>query len=432
MKYLCYAIVTLLAISSCRQPQDKSPTIQVLQTNGAEALGPYFTKDNYSNAVLCWTEKDRIDSVHILKYAYFDDKHNTFGPPISVLPSKGMSTTAESMGKVAFKGDGTAFAFFSRRFEHEKNPFAGAIYYSSSSNKGKTWSSQRFLHSDTSHTYGRSFFDVSKLRNGQIAAVWLDGRFGKSIKGSALYFAHTENAKGFERDSCLDKGTCECCRTDLLQDKSGNLHLAYRSILYPPERMGKQVRDMVYKVSTDNGRTFSFSKTISRDNWEIDACPHSGPTIAVNPPGLNAVWFTAGGAPGLYTATKLASSAAFKQRNLLTANGRHPQMISLADGRLAMVCEEPVENTAEMPMKMGHGHAGMEMSHAPAAAAKIILRILQDGNATKIIELTNGHYADNHAVITVDQDAVLVAWIREENGHSSIRYSRVGSDIMHL
>jgi hypothetical protein len=431
MKNLFLSFICILAIAGCRQPTVSNPTVQVLQSKGVDAVGPYFTNDNYGNPVLCWTEKDRKDSANVLKYAYFDSKDKTFWRPVVVLPSKAMSTTAESMGKVAFTADGTVYAFFSRRFEHEKNPFAGAIYYTSSDDKGKSWSSQRFLHSDTSHAYGRSFFDVSRLKDGQIAAVWLDGRLGKSIKGSALYFARTAKGKGFEGDSCLDKGTCECCRTNLLEDHNGDLHLAYRSILNPPDQMGKQVRDMVYKVSTDNGRTFSVPKTISKDNWAIDACPHSGPTLAANQNGLTAVWFTAAGSPGLYSAIKSTGAATFKERNLVTSTGRHPQMLSLADGRLAMVCEEPVEDTPEMPMKMTHGHGGMEMSHMPAVASKVVLRIIQAGNTFKTIELTNGRYADSHAVITLLKDSILVAWIREEHGHSSICYSEISPDLLH-
>src|SRR5690606_899533 len=115
-----------------------------------------------------------------------------------------------------------------------------------SENGGESWSDAKFLHSDTSHAYGRSFFDVAKLKDGELAAVWLDGRYGKSIKGSALFFNRTLKGEGFVTDSCLDKGTCECCRTALLTDKEGNLHLAYRSII-PNALSGKHVRDMVYK-----------------------------------------------------------------------------------------------------------------------------------------------------------------------------------------
>jgi hypothetical protein len=110
-----------------------------------------------------------------------------------------------------------------------------------------------------------------------VAAIWLDGRFGKVIKGSALFYAATGKDQRFGQDKCLFKGTCECCRTDILQDENGNIHIAYRSILFPSSLFGKQVRDMVYSFSKDNGATFSAAKVISKDNWALEGCPHTGP-----------------------------------------------------------------------------------------------------------------------------------------------------------
>jgi hypothetical protein len=426
MKSLFIAAIGLCLLSACQQSNKQSKTIQVIQMQHADAVAPYLSQDNQGRAVLCWTEKNLQDSTNMLKYAYFDDKSDAFGSPVAVPVSKGMSTTAESMGKVAFKGDGTAVAFFSRRFEQEKNPFAGAIYYSLSSDKGKTWTAQQFLHSDTAHAYGRSFFDVSTLKDGQIAAVWLDGRYGKTIKGSALYFARTAAGKGFEKDTCLEKGTCECCRTDLLKDQAGNLHLAYRSISFPLETSGKQVRDMVYQLSEDNGKTFSKQAAISKDNWAIEACPHSGPTLAVNKEGINVVWFTAGGTPGLYSTSSKGGNATFHARNLVTSKGRHPQMLALPNGDLVMVCEEAAEQPATMPgMKMEHGHGGMQMSHGPAAPGSIVVRIMRNGGTVKQVSLTTGDYGDNHPVLTAVQDGILVAWVREDKGHSSICYTKV-------
>ena len=426
MKPLLLALLSLSLFSACRPSKKTTQTRQLMQTQHADAVAPYLSSDNQSRTVLCWTEKNLQDSTNMLKYAYFDDQTDAFGSPVAVPVSKGMSTTAESMGKVAFKSDGTAIAFFSRRFEQEKNPFAGAIYYSLSSDQGKTWTPQQFLHSDTAHAYGRSFFDVSALKDGQIAAVWLDGRFGKTIKGSALYFARTTAGKGFEKDSCLEKGTCECCRTDLLKDPDGNLHVAYRSISFPLETNGKQVRDMVYKRSDDNGKTFSKPTAISKDNWTIEACPHSGPTLAVNKEGVNALWFTAGGAPGLYATSSKPGDNAFHTRNLITSKGRHPQMLALPNGDLVMVCEEALETPAAMPtMPMKHGHGGMQMSHGPAAPGRIMLRVIRNGGTLKELPLTPGDFGDNHPVLTAVADGVLVAWVREDKGHSSICFRKV-------
>lgn len=424
--------VVLALLSSCVRKESK-PLVQLLNSGGINSVGPYLTQDNRGNAVLCWTEQDGKDSLYRLKYAVYDEQLNSFGTAVTVPGSAGCGIAAESMGKVAFKADGTVMAVYAKRFLSEKNPYAGAIYYSFSADGGKSWSDQQFLHADTSHAYGRSFFDMAVLKDGELGAVWLDGRYGKTIKGSALYINRTAKGKGFGLDSCIDKGTCECCRTDLLCDEKGNLHLAYRSIQLPSVLSGKQVRDMVYKSSTDNGETFSESKPVSKDNWEIEGCPHSGPSLAVNGHGgANVIWFTAGGGTGLYYTAAPALGADFRSRTLITATGRHPQLLSLGEGKAAMVCEEMPETSAEPAhgdMKMDHGsgmkHGGGGMSHGPAGAAKIVLRLIADGNTEKEIALTDGQYPDNHAVLKKLDGHVLIAWVREGHSGSEICFSRV-------
>jgi len=429
MKQFIYIpFLLILLVSACHR-REVAP-IYVLGESGIQATGAYLTTDQQGNPVLCWTEQDRKDSLNRLKYAVYDRQQQKFSDAITVTTSAGCSTAAESMGKVAFKSDGTVIALFAKKFSGEKNPYAGAICYSISPD-GKNWSVANYLHSDTAHAYGRSFFDIERLRDGELAAVWLDGRFGKAIKGSALFFNRTSKGKGFGADTCLDKGTCECCRTDLLSDDQGGLHLAYRSIQIPDMLSGRQVRDMVYKFSADDGRTFSAARPISRDNWEISGCPHTGPSLAMLGRSAGVTWFTAGGgAPGLYCTTALPG-AGFKNRKLVTATGKHPQMITLPEGHTLMVCEEPVEETAATQahqpsesMEMDHSK-GQIMQHGPAGSAKIVLYRMSGGQAAGNIVLTDGKQADHHAVLAGIGNQLVAAWVREEKGRSEIAYMTI-------
>ncbi|ATP56134.1 hypothetical protein CPT03_06480 [Pedobacter ginsengisoli] len=415
----------IIFLGACKEKQNKI-TIGTLRTEGL-AVGSYLTYDSKGNPVLCWSEQDAKDSLYRLKYASYNERNNTFSIPVTVPASSGISISAESMGKIAFKSDGTVIAVFSKRFPNERNPYAGAIYYSSSTDNGKTWSDSQFLHSDTTHNYGRSFFDITKLKDGELAAIWLDGRYGKSIKGSALFFNKTTKGNGFGMDTCLEKGTCECCRTKILSDKQGNIHLAYRNITLPTGLADKQVRDMGYKLSIDNGKTFSAVKTISKDNWQIDGCPHSGPSLATTRQSVNAVWFTAGGGSGIYYSSS-GKNASFGERRLITAHGRHPQLVSLKNDKLFMVCEELKDKPEEKPMKMKHSHGGMTMGHEQAANSKIVLRILASGKEDKVITITDGQQPDHHAVILALDRGVLMAWIREQNGQSEICYTKVDTN----
>lgn len=421
-------IIALLVLFSCAACTKKAaePIVKALDAEGIEAIGPYLTQDEKGIPVLCWTEQDAKDSLYRLKYARYDQQKDAFGQAITVPASAGMSTSAESMGKIAFKSDGAIIAVFAKRFAAEKNPYAGAIYYSHSTDNGKSWSEAMFLHSDTAHAYGRSFFDIARLKNGELAAIWLDGRFGKAIKGSALFYSQTLKGAGFGPDTCLDKGTCECCRTAILTDEAGRIHLAYRSINIPDPLAGKQIRDMVYKSSSDNGQTFTEAKPISKDNWEINGCPHSGPTLAMVKNTLHAVWFTAGGSPGLYH-TQADFGGDFAKRNLVSAEARHPQMAALQNGKIAMVAEQAGLAESEHQMHMDHSKGGMMRAMA-ATPAKIILQLT--GEQTKNIDLSDGKSADNHAVVTATDNQLFVAWVRAGKNGSSICYTKVNAEQM--
>lgn len=418
--------VSLFCIS-CKQSGNQSVSIQSIPNTGTEAASPYLTHDNLGNAVLCWTEKSPADSLYRLRYAVYKPASNQFGDPITVAPSAGTKISAESMNKIAFKSDGTVIAVFARKFENQKNPFAGAILYTTSADQGKTWSAERYLHSDTSHTYGRGFFDLARMKNGEIAGIWLDGRYGKADTGSALFFAITTKGKGFKNEKCIDRHTCECCRTDLLAGNDGNLHIAYRSILYPTQLLGKQVRDMVYTSSKDNGHTFEKIKIISNDNWAIEGCPHTGPTLAIGGQSVYALWFTAGNSPGIYfNNSELGNN--FKPRELQSATGHHPQITSLEDGRLAMVWEEGTLPPSSASMKKNSHQHGIVMDHKEISSAKILLKILKDGVEEKKIDITNGNQSENHAVLTGVNKGVLIAWVNEDKNRSGIHYTYVKDD----
>ena len=429
MKYITRALLTsfvsLTFLNGCRDKAEPEIIISELNTNHAEAVGPYFTQDHKGKQVLCWTERDPKDSLFILKYAVYNTRSNSFSTPVTVSASKGMSTSPESMGKVGFKSDGTVFAVFAKPFKGEKNPFAGAIYYSFSNDNGANWSEQRFLHSDTSHHYGRSFFDITRLKTGELGVIWLDGRLGKSIKGSSLFFASTQKGSGFENERCLAKGTCECCRTDIVTDKNGNIHIAYRNILFPNPLLGEQVRDMVYSISKDNGITFSQPQLISKDNWKIEGCPHSGPSLAVNGATVNAVWFTAGGTSGLYYTSSTDSKSDFRVRTLLSIKGRHPQMVNLSDGKQAVIYEESTSIQPEHSTSSSRSHKGIENHQSSSASARIVLNILADNKEIESISITDSKQPDHHAVLTRLDNILLAAWIREEDGQSKIYYSLV-------
>jgi hypothetical protein len=411
--------------SSCKPSPEKDSIVELLTNADSEAVGPYFTKDHLGNPVLCWTELNNQDSLYRLKYAIYNSQDNVFDEPITVIGSEGSSIAAESMGKVAFKSDGTVIALFNKRFENAKSRFASAIYYTLSNDGGNNWTIPQFIHSETSEAYGRSFFNMCTLADGEVAAIWLDGRFPDE-KGSALFFSRTEKGRGFGVENCLDKSTCECCRTEILTDGNGGIHIAYRGIQFPFENLGKQVRDMVYSFSNDHGKTFIPSKSISKDNWEIEGCPHTGPSLASTKDGMHALWFTGGGVSGLYLSSLEDANLEFKDKIQLSKEGRHPQMVSLNDNSLAMVWDEVMpqeQNSESEPKKHSHTDMMAMEGHASPEYSRIVITLFTNGKIDRQFPLSHESQIAHHPVIAPLENGVLAAWVNEEVGRPGIAYS---------
>ena len=433
--YLYLFVVLLLGLLSCEsgrdhhsshKEKDSAGTITLLSATGKVAGGAYFSKDSHGNPLLCWTEETAQEDEFMLRYAKFDSRRNQFGTPVDVMPSRGTRLHSESMNKMAVKADGTLVAVYAVKHPTPANRFAGSIFYTLSADQGKTWSKPAYLHSDTLPDYGRGYFDLELLPDGEIGAVWLDGRFGEEDTGSALFFAKTEPGKGFDKDWQIGESTCECCRTDLFVDNMGGIHVAYRAILFPSALSGQQVRDMVHRVSHDGGQTFSAARRISADNWAIEGCPHTGPSLAANQDGLHTVWFTAGGDQGIFYANSKDNGQTFSTRAKMSGTARYPQVCTLRSGAIAMVWqdEKPMEGAAKkVASTQSHAHGN---SQSNGRGTSIVLRLVDSEGVTTTSNISHGEAeASNPAVIPVKGIDIAVAWTQENEEGSGIYYTIV-------
>lgn len=295
------------------------------------ADSPFLTKNNEGNTILTWVEG--VDDNTYLYYSLSKDDGETFSSPIKVTPTKGLSPHQETMPKIGFKNDGTIIVVYQKRTPTPKNRFAGAIFYTQSFDNGTSWTKSNYLHTDTSQGIGRSFFDISVLPDGEIGAIWLDGR-KRQRDGSTLCFAKTNGNEGFGKDVEIGQKTCQCCRTDIFVDKQNKINIAYRDII------NDSIRDIVHLTSPDNGNTFTESTRISEDNWVISGCPHTGPSIVNSNKGVSFFWFTSGGTDGVYTTDLAHDSNVFTKRQLINPHARHPQAIDLENGTIVLAWDE--------------------------------------------------------------------------------------------
>lgn len=308
---------------------------RISSLTGAESV--YLTHDDNSNPVVAWTEK--VDERLTLFFSVSKDDGETFTDKVGIPLSNDVATHAEGMPKVAFKKDGTIIAAYEKKAPTKENKYAGAIYYRLSNDKGKSWSDELFLHSDTTSGRSRSYFDIEQLPDGEVGASWLDIKLNNETGGRSVRFAKTTKDTGFGREILVDSSACQCCRIDVYADLAGRIHVAYRGLA--KGKMGQSVRDMMLATSSDNGISFSSPTSISKDDWAIDGCPHTGPSLCSNKGGLYSFWYTEGNGTGIFYNFKRAGDGTFNTRQLISNAGRHPQ-ISAVEDRFMMVWEENI------------------------------------------------------------------------------------------
>lgn len=337
---ICIYVSALgIFLVSCREQDDM---LQRISSQDRTAESVYMTKDHRQRPVVVWTEREQ-DSI-LFFYAVSSDDGQSFNNRIQVPAPGQINTKAEGMPKVAFKQDGAVIAAYEKRAPTAENKYAGSVYYLQSNDGGKTWSGERFIHSDTIAGRSRSYFDIQTLPGGEIGAVWLDIKMNAHEGGRSVRFARTENGKGFTDETLIDSAACECCRIDLYCDTTGNVSIAYRGLM--KGNMGQSIRDIMLVTSSGSGYEFSTPRRVSADNWMIEGCPHTGPSLCSNSSGLHAMWYTEGSGTGIYYAHTRIAGDHFTPKEQIAVSGRHPQICAL-NNKVAMVWDEASDNKGQ-------------------------------------------------------------------------------------
>ncbi len=168
--------------------------------------------------------------------------------------------------------------------------YAYDVRLSHSTDEGKTWSASVLPHSDGTKTE-HGFVSLSELPGGGLGLVWLDGRgmtagaehAGHGMGSMQLRFASFDKQWKQSAETLVDDRVCECCPTAFAVTADGPI-AAYRN------RSETEVRDI--HVSRLIGGTWTASAAVHADNWEIDACPVNGPSLAANGRNVALAWFT--------------------------------------------------------------------------------------------------------------------------------------------
>jgi len=217
-----------------------------------------------------------------------DDGGKSFSSPVAVTPeAEDISADGENRPKIAVARDGTVLLSWTQTLPQR---YSANIRFARSTDSGRSFSTPITLNDDsriTSHRFDALAIDGT----GRVVVAWLDARDrdatreqGGKFSGVLIYTAQSaDNGASFSANRKFQQRTCECCRIALTWTPAGPV-VFWRNIF------GVNTRDFAI-ANMDQGGV----RRATDDDWQIDACPHNGGSIAADGQGrLHLTWFTNG------------------------------------------------------------------------------------------------------------------------------------------
>ena len=211
---------------------------------------------------------------HSLYVSRSTDGGETFSDPVSatgghevhILRVERPAISANDKGQVAV-------AWLELDFEAGNNK----VWYALSNDSGQTFGSAQLVGEDPP---GESAMVQLLLDSaGNPMLTWLSGndlRFARS----------TDQGKSFSAAKSIGQGACECCQPDLMLTEN-QLLIGYRGL--GNDESGA-FRDAALIRSPDGGETFSPVSFATDSHWYINACPISGPSMALHDSSIYMTW----------------------------------------------------------------------------------------------------------------------------------------------
>ncbi len=224
-----------------------------------------------------------------------DDLGASFSTPAAVnrVP-EAIYSDGENRPKLALGPAGEFYLSWSQRIPGR---YAGNIRFARSLDGGLSFSEPITVNDDSAPISHR--FDALTVDGqGRIYLLWIDKRdlaaskqAGAEYAGAAIYYALSEDRGGhFAFNRKLADHSCECCRIALDLDKDDQVVALWRHV-YPVN-----IRDhAIARLGPDTPSIQGMPVRATDDAWQIDGCPHHGPSLSLTA-GHKAhlAWFTQG------------------------------------------------------------------------------------------------------------------------------------------
>ncbi len=279
MKYLLLCIMALSLACGAPQKEETVKNKEILSPAGVNSEDPVYFTTQEGNMGLSWLEKNGKEAT--FKFSVY--KNSNWTEPKTLVSGESVLTNWAD-----FPGIQTNGANWVAWFLQMNNPdtFAYDVMVMQSSDNGKSWSTPKRIHSDSTITE-HGFVSAVPAKNG-FQVMWLDGRLATSESPIFTVRAAHLNFNGDTSNRViLDDNTCTCCQTSMLNTGDDNFIALYR------DRTDEEIRDIA-GVNFNNEGGLEEPQIVFNDEWHISGCPVNGPRSVMNGTELGVVWFTMG------------------------------------------------------------------------------------------------------------------------------------------
>ncbi len=272
-----------ISVSASSQAADCASSVSV-HCGGT----PSATFDNDGRLWVAFVQNEHV------YVSYSNDEGRNYSAAVAVNPvPEDAEHNGENRPKIIVDRDGTLYVSWTLKTSPR---FTGEIRFSRSTDGGRHFEEPRTVNDDELFT-GHRFESLFLTEAGQLYITWIDKRDleahiaeEEEYVGAAVYYAVSEDqGKSFSQNYRVANHSCECCRIAIAPRGPENIAILWRQIF------GEMTRDHAIAVLTPDGQTLETHRA-SYDEWQINACPHHGPTMVQSEQTGNyhMSWFTNG------------------------------------------------------------------------------------------------------------------------------------------
>ena len=378
------ACTGLAALTACGGDRSELQPGELVTLASAGASNPTIVMEPGGRATYAsWIG---LTDAHANVYVARSADGATFSAPVRVNDIDGDAAPHEQApAQVAVAPDGTVYVVWqNNRIVPGRRFPASNLRLARSTDGGQTFEPAIYVNDDaddmpSSHT----FHDIAVGADGAVYVSWIDGRertraelartpahhsappsgthasgmshgmHDTTLPGSQIRLAKShDGGRTFGPSVVVHPDACPCCRTSLALGTKNVVFIGFRSA-------ARNVRDPVIARSNDGGATFEPAVRVHADEWTLDACPHAGPSLALDAEGtLHVAWYTGvTERQGIWYATSSDAGTTFTAPVPLESSAWYPvSQVKLAVDRAGAVWavwddkrpEQPVVRLAEV------------------------------------------------------------------------------------